>query len=186
MPDAASFFELQRTRVFEGEVWRLFSCHLTHCSGEHLLWDVLTFAALGFICELHDRRRFIVCLFASACFVSLSIFYFHPEITFYRGLSGIDSALFGYLLVVLLVKSLRDKNRKGMILILFFIPLFMGKTVYELVSGSTFFVSDYGAGITPLPVSHVAGFMVGACIGFFPESAHQRSRRKKACQGLAC
>ena len=34
-------------RVLQGEVWRLFTCHLAHWSWDHFIWDTLTLVAFG-------------------------------------------------------------------------------------------------------------------------------------------
>jgi len=172
IPSLESALELKREAVLKGEFWRLLSGHLTHCSGEHLLWDVLVFAGLGSVCELYNRKRFLACMFFSAISISLAICIFHPELSFYRGLSGIDSALFGLLAISLLKESIRDQNKKGIILISLFLVLFFGKTALEIVSGSTIFVSEYGSNVIPIPLSHIAGFISGTITGLFPASTH--------------
>src|SRR5688572_17102726 len=79
-PGASELLEYDRSRVAEGEHWRVVTCHLAHWNLDHCFWDVLTFAALGALCEYQDRRRFGVCLGLSAILISVVVWTFLPHI----------------------------------------------------------------------------------------------------------
>jgi len=161
---AATFFvrgdalELHRPAVFMGEAWRILTCHLTHFSYEQLAWDALAFLLLGLACERRHRAAFHATLLASAIAVPLAVLAFAPQVTAYRGLSGIDSALFALLLW---------QERRSRLAILCSIA-FAAKIAFELFARATVFVTHLGSDVVPVPIAHVAGAMtvvVGiACI----------------------
>jgi len=138
-----SLFELQRG----GDAWRIVTCHFTHFTHEQLAWDVLAFLVLGIACERRSRTAFHATLLASAIVIPLAVLAFDPRIETYRGLSGLDSALFA-----LLVVSTRNR---------FLGAAFAAKIAFELATGGAVFVGD----ITVVPVAHVAGAITGAISG---------------------
>ena len=89
--------EYDRDRFLAGQVWRLFSWHWTHWSSSHLFWDVGVFAVMAAFCETAGRRAFLATMLLSTLAVSVAVFIVYPELAACRGLSGIDSALFCFL-----------------------------------------------------------------------------------------
>lgn len=144
-----SVLELQRG----GEPWRLVTCHFTHWSYEQLVWDALAFAALGGTCSRRNRAAFRTTLLASAIVVPLAVVAFAPEVAAYRGLSGIDSALFALLLTT-------DRRAWP------FAIAFAAKIGFEAMTGSALFATNMGAGVVAVPVAHFAGAVMGAAIGY--------------------
>ncbi|MEA2488731.1 MAG: hypothetical protein QOH21_523, partial [Acidobacteriota bacterium] len=122
-----SWLELTRG----GEPWRWLTCHLTHWSHEQLLWDLVAFVALGIACERRHRAAFHATLVASALLIPLAVSLFAPEIGAYRGLSGIDAALFVLLLT-------RDRSPVTFALG----AAFLAKVGFEMVTASAVFVGD--------------------------------------------
>ena len=165
LPSAEGYLEYHRAAISRGECWRLVSCHLTHFSAGHPVWDLIVFVGLGSICELHDRRRFFCVLGASSLLISGAIWVGMPRLAAYRGLSGIDSALFGLLALDLTCRGIRTQNRGLIVVAATFFVLFVAKTVFELVTGSTLFVPDLGADVVAVPLAHLAGFAVGVLMG---------------------
>src|SRR4051812_18393576 len=94
LPGAADCLQFDRSAIAAGQWWRLFTGHLTHWGSEHLAWDLLVFFALGVICETTDRRRFVTVLGAPSLVIALSVWALLPHAQTYRGLSGLDTALF--------------------------------------------------------------------------------------------
>jgi rhomboid family GlyGly-CTERM serine protease len=145
-----------------GEPWRWLTGHLTHWSHEQLLWDLLAFVALGIACERRNRAAFHATLAVSALLIPLAVWVFAPEVVAYRGLSGIDSALF-----VLLLTPDRSPITYALG------AAFMAKIGFEMVTASTVFVSNLG-GAVPVPVAHVAG--AGAALLVFVCHPERRAR----------
>lgn len=146
-----------------GEVWRVFSGHMAHWTPGHLLWDLLAFAALGAAVERIGRGLLACTLILSSLAVSLPLL-FDPELAFYRGLSGVDSALFALLLVLHGFYRRQTSSRAwGLPLVL--LALFLGKSAYEFATGETLFVAPSGT-FTPSPEAHLLGAATGALAGF--------------------
>jgi len=104
-PSANHLVEYDRRLVCAGEAWRIATCHLTHWNLDHLLWDTFALGVLGVMCERRSRSRWLVCLIASAVAIPLAVLVLQPEMATYRGLSGLDTALF----TLLAVGMLREK-----------------------------------------------------------------------------
>jgi len=159
-PGWAEVLEFNRAALAQGELWRLFTGHLTHFSADHLKWDLAVFVALGSLVELRSRRHFIGCVAGSALLISLGVCWLQPQFVNYRGLSGIDSALFGYIALDIL-KLARAEGRHGpAIAAVVAMTLFLAKIVFELVTGRAFFVESDTAFI-PVPLAHLIGALVG-------------------------
>jgi rhomboid family GlyGly-CTERM serine protease len=149
LPAAAAWLQYNRTAIAAGEVWRFLTAHWTHASGDHLFWDVLMFAVLGVPCERESRLRYTVCIAVTAVLIPLALWCTWPAMSTYRGLSGIDSALFA-LLVASNVKRVQAARQWGWVGALGLMCLaFASKVTYELMTGGTLFVDSHAAQMTP-------------------------------------
>jgi rhomboid family GlyGly-CTERM serine protease len=144
-----------------GAVWRIVTCHFTHFTYEQLAWDVLVFLILGMACARHGRGAFQATLLASIVVVPIVVLAVAPDVTTYRGLSGIDSALFALLLTM--------ESRRSWLAALCAIGFAM-KLIFEMTTGATVFVS--GAAFVPVPAAHLAGAITGLAIGMARMSLH--------------
>lgn len=150
-----------RTAIAAGEYWRLFTGHLTHWSTEHLIWDVFMFVLLASMIEKRGRVCLLATMLASTGLISATIWICQTEVTVYRGLSGLDSALFTFVLMNLVRSALRQRQPLIVGALIVFAAGFVGKLLWELVTGSTLFVNSSAAGFTPLPLVHAAGGIAG-------------------------
>ena len=157
---------LQFDRTQPWELWRWITCHLTHWSADHLFWDLLVFAAIGAVCERLDRRRFVWTLALSAPSISLAVALCQPQLQSYRGLSGIDSTLFG----LLGGQLLRSRQQTQRTIIAATVLLFTIKLAIEMLTGGAVFVDSHRAGFAPVPLAHA----VGAVVGFMCATASTR------------
>ena len=82
-----------------------------------------------------------------------------PELRVYRGLSGIDSALFTMALLGLLRKAHAEQSRVHVILFWSVGFAFLAKLVFELTTGTAVFVDSLA--FRPVPLAHVVGGVVG-------------------------
>jgi len=157
LPGVISLLEYSRDAILGGQLWRIITGHWTHASLDHLVWDVLAFAALGGAVAWRDRGLFWWTVLGSAVAISLTLFVFAPQWETYRGLSGIDSALFVALGAAVWMESKRRSDRwlAGTALL-----LFSGKVSFEMLTGSALFTTDV-AGHEVVPMAH----FVGACVG---------------------
>jgi membrane associated rhomboid family serine protease len=143
-----SWLELQRGSA----VWRIATCHFTHFTYEQLAWDALVFLLLGIACARRNREAFRATLLASVIIVPIAVLAF-SSVTTYRGLSGIDSALFGLLLAT--------ESRRSRMVALCGVA-FVAKMIFEMRTGATIFV--HSDAFTAVPVAHIAGASVGVFV----------------------
>jgi len=125
-----------------------------------IIWDSLVFIALGSLVELRNRRHFTVVIAASALLISFGVCWLQPQFASYRGLSGIDSALFGYIAIDILTLARADDRRGPAFAAGLALVLFVAKTLFELITGRTVFV-DNVATFAPVPVAHLLGAFAG-------------------------
>jgi rhomboid family GlyGly-CTERM serine protease len=161
VPGASEWFEYRRSAIASGEFWRVITGHLTHWNSDHLLWDALMFAVLGALIERTSRRAFLATTMLSAAAISATLWFCQPGLELYRGLSGIDSALFVFQAGWLVREALVERRRAAAILPTVALAGFAAKIGYELVTGATLFVDSAAAGFAPLPLAHVIGGAVG-------------------------
>ncbi|MFT3869010.1 MAG: rhombosortase [Nibricoccus sp.] len=171
--------EMNRIALAQGELWRLFTGHLTHFSADHLKWDLAVFVALGSLVELRSRRHFVAVLAGGALAISVGVWWLQPQFASYRGLSGVDSALFGYVAMDIFLIACAEKRYGTVLIAGLALMLFVAKTSFELVSGRTVFVDNSG-GFAPVPLAHLIGAIVG---GVCVVRGHRLE--KKQAEGLA-
>jgi rhomboid family GlyGly-CTERM serine protease len=150
--------QYSRAAVDAGEWWRFATASFVHWSLNQLLWDGIAFVALACVAWRLSRTRFAVAFIASAIAIPICIHLFAPNVATYRGLSGVDSALF--VLVAMLV------GKRARIVLL----LFAAKIAFEFATGTTLFVHELAPGVASLPIAHV----IGAAIGLLSQLRLQR------------
>jgi rhomboid family GlyGly-CTERM serine protease len=167
-PALTQAWQFDRAAVAAGELWRLLTGHLTHWSLNHLFWDAATFLGLSLACIRWRHRRTLACILSSAVAISATVLVAHPELHTYRGLSGIDTALF-ILLAVNLWQSARLTGDRALAAVVFAaLAGFAGKTSYELLTGGTLFVDVANAPFIPLASAHAMGALIGALAALWP------------------
>ncbi len=164
-PAATLWGQYDRMAIAAGDYWRLLSGHWTHISAEHLFWDVLMFLVLSVWCEYDSRRRYIICLLSSAVLISCVLWYAMPQLLWYRGLSGLDSALFALLLTTLTREDIQAKRWPWVIGYIVFGMAFVAKVGYEWMTGQALFVGGPSGHMAPVPLAHAVGAAVGFGIG---------------------
>jgi rhomboid family GlyGly-CTERM serine protease len=161
-----SLLTYDRLRLAAGESWRLITGHLVHWNLDHLLWDGIMFAALGAMVERQSRRGFVATVAISAVAVAAAVWMFEPAMTEYRGLSGVDSALFGLAAPMLFCESRRNRRHVVSWIVAALALGFVGKVGWEMATGQTLFVDSVAAGFAPLPLVHAVGAAVGLGVWF--------------------
>lgn len=167
LPGAREFFEYDASAIRHGEIWRMATGHWTHFSPEHFAWDALVFLGLGAACERRDRRIFLACVFFSAIGISTALLIAMPAMASYRGLSGIDSALFMLVAAATLVRSVPERDWPLLAAALAFLAGFLFKTGYEFATRETIFLKD-SAQMIPVPLAHLVGAAIGLGCGAIP------------------
>jgi len=163
-PCLTSLLEFDRAALGRGQWWRLLTGHLTHWNFDHLFWDLATCLGLATVCLKRSIRNTLYCLLGSALAISLSIWFWQPEIILYRGLSGIDSALFTLLSIGLLKDAYRQRDWLFFYAALLGLVGFFVKTGYEIGTGQTLFVDSTAASFVPLASAHAVGGLMGGLV----------------------
>ncbi len=160
----SQFLQYDRAWILQGEWWRLFTGHFTHWGMEHAIWDVLVFVVFGGFLEIVSRKIWLWLVVGSAVVISLAVLIFNNDLMFYRGLSGVDTAL-AVACFMKLASYSRFRKRVG--LQLFWIAcllLAFAKPILEIALGSSLFVQDLGQGVVILPGAHLLGAFYGLLI----------------------
>lgn len=177
IPSWGELLQLDRGRVAAGELWLLVTGHFTHWGTDHLVWDLVAFLALGAFCAARSRRRFLACCGVSALAISVGFLAFENELATYRGLSGIDSALFGLAMVELLRVGRRSERGSLVALGALGLMAFAAKSAFELATGHTAFVDSDSAGFIPVASAHLLGLASGIAVGLPTFSSRDRSEK---------
>ncbi|MCX7049236.1 MAG: rhombosortase [Candidatus Sumerlaeota bacterium] len=185
IPGANECLQFDRAAIGDGQWWRLITGHWTHWSGDHLLWDTAVFIILsacgtGFLGRAVDSTGptrptgptsptgltassaaipFLVIsafILISALFISSAVWFLAPEMAVYRGLSGIDSALFVWVAIRIAQDQFHRREWMRMSIVVVVLAGFCFKVSYEFLTGATLFVQSNGI-MTPVPLAHVAG-----------------------------
>lgn len=164
LPGVSGALAFDRMAVNAGQLWRLATAHLTHWTLDQLFWDGAVFLALGAICERRSRARTFACMATSAIAITGALWLLAPGLATYRGLSGIDSALFAMLAVWLGADARRDRDVRRLAIVLAATLAFSAKVTFECLTGTTLFVTSSGA-MQPIPLAHVIGAAVGLILG---------------------
>ena len=131
------------------------------------------FAVLGVVAERRDRAAFLRCTAGAAALISAGLWLFRPDVTHYRGLSGIDSALFVMTAMAACADALASGRRRTAAIAGVVLALFAVKTLWELTTGSALFVDAAAAGFEPIPLAHALGAAADAAAGLL---ARRRGR----------
>lgn len=154
-----------RTALIDGDFWRIVSCHWVHLNTDHLLWSAMTFLALGSLCEMMDRKKFMISIGVSAVIIPLVIWFAMPDLNIYGGLSGLDCSLYALLAALFIKREWRIRNWNWVVIYMILLGLLLAKIVYEMATGLTIFVDNAHTNMTPVPLSHLVGGLVGIAAG---------------------
>lgn len=185
VPAMASALEFNRTAVAQGEPWRIATAHFVHFNDSHLHWDLVGLLVLGCWAETLSRRRWALALGIATIAIPLLVAWLEPHLATYRGLSGLACVPFG-LLVISLVRTAR-RHGDGMLQAAAWAASlgFLAKTIYELTAGRTLFV-DAGATFVPVPLAHLAGFVIGVATAMPATDTVTRPARSPGRQDGGC
>lgn len=157
--DTQHLLRYERTRIFDGEIWRVFSAHFVHLGWGHL---VMNLAALGLIWGLawHTLRisAWLMISIISMLSVSIGLLMFNPGLEWYVGLSGVLHGL----LVAGIMANLVVGHRLEIVLLLAVCGKIAWEQLYGPLPGSTEF-----AGGAVVVDAHFYG-LLGGLVGVLP------------------
>lgn len=163
-----------RAALKNGEFWRIASCHWVHLNTDHLLWSGMTFLVLGSLCEMLDRKKYLLSIGLSAALIPVSIWFAMPHLNNYGGLSGLDCTLYALLAASLIRREWRARNWTWVIVLAALLGLLLSKIVYETATGLTIFVDNINTRLVPVPLSHLVGGLVGMAAGMPIEAVKKK------------
>jgi len=168
LPDAIRWLELDRSAFLQAQLWRVWTGHLVHYDHVHLFWDLAVLLLLGSLLECGlsgltpvGRRSLGQVLAISGAAISVAVLIFQPQLTRYRGLSGIDSTLFAWLAARLFQRAWSENHRLHITLSGLALFGFAAKCIVETATGKAIFVDSVDAGFVPVPLAHLVGAAVG-------------------------
>ncbi len=170
--------------------YQILGCHLLHWSTEHLFWDLAMFCILGGCCERWWPKRYVFTIAVSAVLIPLAVMFWQPEISSYRGLSGIDTALFALMATRLAAEGWRRRDMSQAALFMMLLACLIAKVGYEFVTGDLLFVSE--PNFVPLPLAHLMGGIVGTLValaGFrlqAPNGGCNNDSTARWCESTRC
>ncbi|MEZ0387164.1 MAG: rhomboid family intramembrane serine protease [Verrucomicrobium sp.] len=136
--------------------------HLVHWSSGHLVWDLGAFVVLSVLCLRLLPGGYVPALLIAAVLIPLEVRLFQSQFTTYRGLSGLDSALFGLAVMALW----HQPTASSRWLACTSAAGFLAKTGFEIITGTTLFVPPEISLYSPVPSAHLVGFAAGLAGGF--------------------
>ncbi|MFA6959782.1 MAG: rhombosortase [Opitutaceae bacterium] len=181
IPALGGVLQFDRTAVAHGQVWRFFTAHLTHFGDDHLRWDVLAFVLLGTLAERISRSGMFSTLGVSALLITTGVWIAQPQFAIYRGLSGIDSALFGFVLADLFAEGWQARHGFSIAVGIVALTGFTAKCAYELGTGGAVFVQSNGI-FTLVPLAHLLGMVAGAAVAIRRQFVIARLRSADKCE----
>lgn len=143
------FVQYDRQAPFE--FWRFYTSHFVHWDLNHLLWDLLLFIVLAYMLIKEDYQLFKLNLFIAPWVISLVLFITQPNMLYYRGISGLDAALFTSLACLWIKKG----NNTFRIIGIIQLVLLSAKIIFEFISHEAVFASSQT--FVVMPWAHLAG-----------------------------
>ena len=155
----------ERSAMAGLQLWRVVTCHWVHLNWDHLFWSGATFLFLGSICEILDKKRTYQTLAITVILIPASVWWGLPGLQIYAGLSGLDCALYALLFTLLIKRELKSGSRIWAVFYGVGLMALLAKVIYETTTGQTIFVANTHASMTPVPLSHLVGGVVGFMVG---------------------
>lgn len=165
-PAATRWAEYDRASIAGGQLWRWATCHWTHWSAEHLFYDAVVFGALAAAGGRRSGLRLLAALALATVAIPASLALALPEMSYYRGLSGLDAALFALLAGLLLADAWERRDRLPALGAGAALLALGAKILYELATGDALFLDQAAAGFVPVPLAHAVGAAAGLVAAF--------------------
>ena len=155
-PAAVEALQFDRPAIAAGQVWRLLTGNLVHWSWLHLAADAA--ALMGLLYVARPRGWAAPAMLATAgAAVGGAVYLWAPEITLYRGCSGVNFALLAWALVTLAAGGPRRALACTALAV-----LAGGKIAIEIAAGTSPMPNSLPDGVAVVGVAHAAGLAAGA------------------------
>lgn len=159
-----STFQFDRLLIDQGDYWLLMTGHLVHLNWMHWALNMAGLVIVAVFFSLYGNvLDWLFVLLFSAIVIGLGLYWFHPELIWYVGLSGVLHGLFIYGAI----REIRYYPFSGYVLVL----LFAGKLFWEYMNGALP-GSEEMTGGRVLVEAHLYGAMAGLAAVFLTWSLH--------------
>ena len=167
----ASTFQFDRTLIDQGQYWLLLTGHLVHLNWTHWALNMAGLAIVAVFFSLYGSiLDWLFVLLFSAFVIGLGLYWFHPELGWYVGLSGVLHGLFIYGAI----REMRFYPVSGYILLL----LLTGKLFWEYMNGALP-GSEQMTGGRVLVEAHLYGAVAGLVAVFLTWNLHLLDKLNK-------
>jgi len=123
------YVRYDRGLIEHGDYWLLITGHFSHFNWMHWLLNSVGLVIVALFFSAYGTLVHWICVFfVSSIFVSLGLYWLHPEISWYVGLSGVLHGLF----IFGVIGEIRKYPVSGYVLML----LFIMKLVWEMYFGA--------------------------------------------------
>ncbi len=153
-PQIGAAWILERHAVLQGELWRIFTCHLVHFTPTHLCYNLIVLAAAGWLVEKKSRVLFLFLYMTAAIAVCMALLVQHPGMQYYGGFSGVGCGFVLYN-ALLLVEQPGPWQVTGWI-ILIALP---AKVIVEFFTQGSLLPYPGELEFFTMPLSHYAGML---------------------------
>jgi len=162
-----------RTLIFKGEVWRLWTGHVVHFGLSHFTWNLAVFLPAGVWLERlwPAVTRWFYAL--SPLIISAALLTLDPTLTRYAGLSGVATGM----LVLLACLQLGRRQVEPAWFWVSVLTLVGIKIGVELFTGAPVFVSGFGD-IRTVPLAHIFGIIAALVFWGIALIAKQATARR--------
>jgi len=175
-PGVSEALAYDRDSIRAGQVWRIVTGHWTHWTLEHLTWDLIVFTILFAWSLRISWRRTAAVVLGSCAAIPAGLWFLQPEMASYRGLSGVDSALFVFVALEFARSCRQRRDATGVALGMICLAGLGAKASFEWATGQTVFVSHLGERVAPVPLAHLIGGVVGAMVHVLGNARPARRR----------
>ena len=159
-----STFQFDRELVDQGQYWLLLTAHLVHLNWTHWALNMAGLVIVAVFFSMYGSiLDWLFVLIFSAAIIGLGLYWFHPELIWYVGLSGVLHGLFIYGAI----REIRFYPFSGYVLLL----LLTGKLFWEYMNGALP-GSEEMTGGRVLVEAHLYGAMAGLVAVFLTWLLH--------------
>jgi len=152
VPGIAEYLVYDRAAVARGELWRLFTAHIVHFSGAHLLANMLVLLPAALLVEIRYRDELPKILVLSAVAIGMGLFFFRTDIYRYAGASGVSLALLTYVAL----RGLNESKRWRVVCTILLV-LVVAKLAAEALFSWQVADWERDAGFVTVSLSHAIG-----------------------------
>lgn len=166
---AASFSGAALQYERGGEIWRLLTGQMVHWTPRMAFFDLGMILGLGAWLEIRGDRWLAAATLALGAVLTALAVHLSPDLSIYRGSSGMASALF----VLAAFRTADSPDRWTRVLAMAAVALFLSKAAFESLAGETLFAGPLPDGVRVVPLVHLLGGLAGA--------AHLARRPRHPC-----